>query len=208
MQESNLQNHAFVKAFIFSVIKTISQQNIQSIPRKKKYKINTDIIPHIPEHIIKSRLMGKNKIKFQPSIIHKPQETPQPKTNTQQQPTQKPGSIPLQKSRTAYQLPQQGEYGKLTILLKDPSIVSIECPGSNKNIIITRKGFKQPTKISLTEQEIKTFLETIAQESRIPLIEGVFRAAVDDFVVNAIISKTISTRFLIKKRTPYSMLSR
>ena len=44
------------------------------------------------------------------------------------------------------------------------------------------------------------FLEIVSEKVRIPLQEGTFRAAVSGFIVDAVISEMIGTRFLIKKR--------
>ena len=100
------------------------------------------------------------------------------------------------------------DYGKITALLKDPSISSIECSGPDKNITIIRAGMKQLTKITLNPVEIKQFLEKVASIAKVPLIEGVFRAAVENFVINAVVSEIIGSRFTIKKQTPYALLER
>jgi len=97
-------------------------------------------------------------------------------------------------------------YGKIAPLLNDPSVSSIECRGTGIPITVIRTGQKQITKISLSQRDIKEILKQISEVSHIPLLEGVFKAAVDNFVVNAVISDMIGSRFVIKKHTAYAML--
>ncbi len=100
------------------------------------------------------------------------------------------------------------DYGRIMPLLNDPSVSSIECSGPGKMITIIRAGQKQFTKIVLNPNDIKEILERVSDSARVPVLEGVFRAAVDNFVINAIVSDVIGSRFIIKKATPYSMLER
>jgi len=98
------------------------------------------------------------------------------------------------------------DYGKITPLLYDPSVSTIECEGEAKLIMVGRGGRRQVTRISLTKGEIKGILEKVADEAHIPLLEGVFRAVIKDFSINAVISETIGSRFVIKKATAYDLL--
>ena len=98
------------------------------------------------------------------------------------------------------------DYGKIAPLLNDPSISTIECKGAGILITVIRAGQRQETKISLGKQEIKDILNKISEKTHIPLLEGVFRAAIDNFSINAVISEMIGSRFVIKKHTAYSLL--
>jgi len=100
------------------------------------------------------------------------------------------------------------DYGKITPLLNDPSIYSIECSGAGKPLKIIRVGQRQITKIILNQAEIKDILEKIADAVHIPLLEGIFRAAVDNFSVSAVISEMIGSRFVIKKQMDSGLLKR
>jgi len=97
-------------------------------------------------------------------------------------------------------------YGKLAPLLDDPSISTIECEGVNKPIMILRAAQRQKTRIALTKEEIHEILGKVADETHIPLLEGVFRAVVSGFSINAVISEMIGSRFVIKKSNAYAML--
>ena len=99
-----------------------------------------------------------------------------------------------------------GGYGKLDGLLRDPTISNIECPGPGQLLKVIRMGEKQSTRISLSPADTRRFLERVSHEARIPLVSGVFKVAVHNFIVNAIVSENVGTRFIIKKFTPYSML--
>lgn len=90
-------------------------------------------------------------------------------------------------------------YGKITPLLNDPSVSVIECQGQGKPVMIVRGGHKQPTRIILSEKDISQILEKVSEVAHIPIMEGVFRAAVDTFNINAVISEMIGSRFVIRK---------
>ena len=89
--------------------------------------------------------------------------------------------------------------GKMTGLLNDPSVLSIECVGQSIPLNIFRGGQKQRTKIILTKNEIDSLLKEISKQSKIPLSEGVFRVIVNNLMINAVISDLVGTRFVIKK---------
>jgi hypothetical protein len=98
------------------------------------------------------------------------------------------------------------DYGKIMPLLNDPSVSTIECQGVGKPVMVIRAGQKQVTKIVLTAKEIKEILQKVSDAVHIPLLEGVFRAAVDNFSINAVISEMIGSRFVIKKAGAYALL--
>ena len=90
-------------------------------------------------------------------------------------------------------------YGKLTPYLNDPGVSYIECLGEGIPINVVKYGKSQQTFLSLTEEEIRAFFNVISDRVRIPLIEGVFRVIVDNFLLNATISEGTGSTFLIKK---------
>lgn len=97
--------------------------------------------------------------------------------------------------------------GKLTVLLRDPRVESIECPGPQKEIIVRKEGIIQRTNLSLSNEEIKLIINEFASKTRIPLIEGVFKAALDNLIMTAITSEFVETRFVIYKKSPFQRLS-
>ncbi len=92
--------------------------------------------------------------------------------------------------------------GKITPLLNERSISSIECPGPNKNLLIFKGGTIEATPIILRQDEIDEIMEEISAITRIPIVQGVFKAAITNLVVTAVISEFVGTRFLIEKRHP------
>ncbi len=100
----------------------------------------------------------------------------------------------------------EGDYGKISPLLNDPSVSTIECMGEGKELMVIRAGQKQRTRIVLSAKEILGVLNRVADETHIPLLEGVFRASLEGFSINAVISEMVGSRFVIKKATAYGLL--
>lgn len=199
---------AFLNAFTISILSSIKTNN-RILP--KRDVINSDLIPSISEdHFKENHLIEKKII---PLHISQPTQKPiqsaqlmQPiQTKRPIQPIQRP--IPQRVVPAPANTPAStGEYGKITNLIRDPTITLIECNGAGETISIIRAGQKQFTKISLNPVEIKEILDTVSQKARIPILEGIFKAAVDNFIVNAVVSSIVGSRFVIKKQTPYSLL--
>ena len=104
-----------------------------------------------------------------------------------------PTSIPI----NLFQNPPN--YGKLNPVFRDKGVKFIECPGPDKNIIVTKNNQKQKTNIILSKQEIQMLLDNISNKTKIPLLTGVFRVSWDNYIINAVISDTLERRFLTKK---------
>ena len=99
-----------------------------------------------------------------------------------------------------------GVYGKISPLLNDPSVSSIECLGAGKELMILRVGQKQRTRIVLTKEDIQGILDKVADEAHVPLLDGVFRASIKGFSINAVVSGVIGSKFVIRKATAYNLL--
>jgi len=95
---------------------------------------------------------------------------------------------------------------KLAFLLLDPSVLSVECPGPGKQILVNRANVTQLTNIFLTKEEIDTIIRILSEKTRIPLIIGVFKVAFGNFIITAVISEFVGTRFIIQKRQPPALL--
>ena len=214
-QEQSLEDSYIVETFTHAILETVYSIKI----RKKEIReiINADLIPPIGERLTKKYHLGNREIQpLTPSIVQEFKKTEQHLPQRQIPPRQHQSFRQAQRAQAKMKTmpaPQNinlpaGEFGKLDTLIQNQSITTIECPGENKFIAIIRSGLKQPTRITLTAEEITRLLEKIAQEARIPLIDGVFRAAIRDFVVEAIFSDAIGTRFVIKKVNPYALLER
>lgn len=122
----------------------------------------------------------------------------------QTEPTQE-----YQQSITAQPQIKEGrgiDLGKLNFLASDPRVAVIECQGSEKPVLVRIAGQTQTTKISLNKEEIKKIVEKFSEESKIPIIPGLFKAAVGNLIITAVISDLIGSRFIITKITPSFML--
>jgi hypothetical protein len=89
---------------------------------------------------------------------------------------------------------------KIEPLINDPTVQTIECSGPDKPIIVYRNGRLQPTKIMMSLIEIEQAMKEIADITRIPLMNGVFKAAMPKYIVTAVISGFVGTRFILQKK--------
>lgn len=89
---------------------------------------------------------------------------------------------------------------KLTPLLLDPSVASIECSGHDKPLMLMRSGIAQTSLVVLNIKEIDELLKEISGKTRIPLLPGLFRALLGNLLVTAVISEQVGSRFFIQKR--------
>lgn len=143
--------------------------------KKKSFPVPKPLTPRIPQ-------------KRTPAPTASPIPLPQLPQLPQLKPGQKPETINL---------------GRIAMLLKDPSVFSVECPGPGKNLLVNRGGALQATPVILSEEAIGNLMQNFSEKTRIPLISGVFRAAYQDLVISAVVSDFVGTRFLIQKRTPF-----
>jgi hypothetical protein len=91
--------------------------------------------------------------------------------------------------------------GKIDLLLKDRAIQSIECNGPNKELLIKKYDQINKTRLSLTKEEIFEVLNKFSKEAKIPILGGIFKAAIGDLVISAVLSDEIGSRFVINKIT-------
>lgn len=91
------------------------------------------------------------------------------------------------------------DLGKLNVLLYDKNVNVIECEGENKNIIVSGRMGRKPTIVKLNQEEIDEVIDIFSKKSKIPAPEGLFKVSVGDVHFTAMISKSISSRFIIKK---------
>ena len=95
---------------------------------------------------------------------------------------------------------------KIDGLIKDKNIQMIECPGPGKNVLVKTRNKINLTKIILSEDDIKGIANYFSEEARIPMMSGILKAAVGDLIISAVISQYIGSRFIIIKRSPYSII--
>ncbi|MBU3913798.1 MAG: hypothetical protein KKE50_06930 [Nanoarchaeota archaeon] len=107
---------------------------------------------------------------------------------------------------TPQSLPQNFNLAKIDPLIRDNAITAIECTGPGKPVIVKSIGRVSPTRVMLSESEIKSIIETFSKQTKIPMLEGMFKAAVGNLVITAVISDFVGSRFIINKYTPYSLI--
>jgi hypothetical protein len=115
--------------------------------------------------------------------------------------------MPVPPSKKGSRAPQAGDtinLGKVTQLLIDPSVMSVECPGPGKNLLVNRSGAIQTASLILTKEEIDSLMEEISDKTRIPIMPGLFKAAFQDLMITAVVSDFVGSRFMIHKQTPFS----
>jgi len=224
--------HPFVRQFVLSIIRNIRGEEFDY---REKPVVHADMVPKGSKSVRvasmttspmpKSIEVEKSPIKITPKrrdmsalaapIRRAPQSRPQRMMPSRQimAPTRASPPVTPAGGTVAPPAPSSGAqgiisdgYGKITPLLDDPSVSTIECEGADKPIMILRAAQRQKTRIALNKDEIQTILDKVADEAHIPLLEGVFRAVASGFSINAVISKMIGSRFVIKKSNAYAML--
>jgi hypothetical protein len=88
---------------------------------------------------------------------------------------------------------------KIQNMLNDPSVSTIECQGPNTPLILVRRGMKQFTRLSLTQEEIKDILDDFTEKAHIPLVDGVIHVVVDNFEITGVYSELIRSNFSISR---------
>lgn len=213
LQKTNIRE-IFLKEFINSIILSkIPKENRILKPQAPKILVVNQIKP--PSLIQPPKPMmnfPKPMMNFpKPRVISQQPRKPQQQRSSQgifppqafmpQQPKANPiQNIPIQQNAKQIN-PSQLGLEKISPILSDPSIVSLECPGASKPIIVNRSGRIQTTQLVLTKQEIQNIVEKISEQTKIPLLSGVFKAAFNNFIITAIVSDYIGTRFMIQKKS-------
>lgn len=164
-------------------------------------------------HPVREEIYDKPAVEVKTKEIDEERFKPQPRQiNPNLQLPQKfiPASLNLPKTEivSPMPVPMQGQLnlGKLNALLGDSRITSIECLGPGKIILVRSMGKTSQTQIILNEEEIKNITENFAKAAKVPILGGVFKAAVGSLVITAVISDFVGSRFIINKYTPYSIL--
>ena len=196
MQAKQKLREEFLKEFVITLINN-------SISEEEKIKIRQ---LKTSEQIKKIITIPKKIVSLQPSAFTQVAQAPKrrpfiPQTRQLTPLLQTP--IPPPVIRSFIEDTQAINLGKIVPFLKDPSVISVECPGPEKHILVNRAGAIQTTPVVLTSDELNAIMEEISQNTRLLLISGLFKALIKDLIVIAVISDFIGTRFIIQKRTPF-----
>lgn len=88
---------------------------------------------------------------------------------------------------------------KLNILVRDPLVKVIECNGPDENILVMGVMGRKNTPIKLSKEEIEEIVEKFSSVAKIPVHEGLFKAAIGNLVISAVISEIVGIKFVIRK---------
>lgn len=100
---------------------------------------------------------------------------------------------------TKTESPKEIDLGKLNPFLQDMNVRTIEIDGENEKVNVTGNMGKKPTGVTLTKEEIEEIIDKFSREAKIPKTEGFFKVVYGNLILNAMVSKAISSRFIIKK---------
>lgn len=133
----------------------------------------------------------KPQLQIHPQVMPEIKEDTSARFQPQVQPQPSPGIIKLE---------------KLNFLVQDPRVTVIECPGPGKFILARTSGQITTTRISLTQEEIQSIINVFSEQAKIPIVSGLFKAAVGNLIITAVISDLVGSRFIITKMTPRYMM--
>ena len=177
---------------IIGIQKKVEEKPVQKIEVKK---VEEKIIQKVEERKIQETAMER---------IMRPLAPEQ-----QMQRTQQPQSQPLiQRASESKKVPGEINIpvlGRLNPILADPAVQSINCPGSDRNLLVTRRGMIQSIPLSFSTKEINEFIKDISEKTKIPLLPGLFKVVFQNLIITAIISEFVGSKFLVEKREPQTL---
>jgi hypothetical protein len=88
---------------------------------------------------------------------------------------------------------------KIDILIQDPNVEAIECPGENEEVIVRGTMGEQKTEIKLSKKEIDDLINTFSELTKIPISEGIYKVVYGKLILLAVVSEVVGSKFLIKK---------
>ncbi len=91
------------------------------------------------------------------------------------------------------------DLGRLNILVRDPLVKVIECNIPGENILVMGIMGRKMTPIKMDKDEIRGVVEKFSEATKIPLNEGLFKAAVGNLVISAVVSDIVGIKFVIRK---------
>ena len=131
--------------------------------------------------------------------IPRPIQQPKPVIQQPQQIIPPPKQVITPKIQ---EIPAPAKIGKAEEVLSwlnDIYITSIECQGAGKTIIIKKNKQIMRAPITLNEEEINKVIIEFSERARIPLVEGMLRARLEQHGISAIVSISGGSRFIITR---------
>jgi hypothetical protein len=94
------------------------------------------------------------------------------------------------------------DLGKLNPFVDDPNVSSLETEGENEPVYVSGSMGRRPTSVKLSRVEIDEVINRFSEMSKIPKKNGMFRVAVGKLLITAMISDSVSPRFVIERMKP------
>lgn len=198
MVKNNYRN-LFLREFTKEIIRNVAVAEERIIPETNMREPEIIRPSHIHLKSYKPSLRINEKIPIK--------KFSQPIENIKKLPSQTPeGYKPSisEQELVEEKVPENFNLGKINFLIKDPKVTEIECPGPNKNLLTKTLNKVFLTRTALSEKEIQDIIKTFSTTARIPIIGGLFKAAVGNIILTAVISDVAGTRFIIRKITPFT----
>jgi hypothetical protein len=92
--------------------------------------------------------------------------------------------------------------GKLEPLAQDPNVKIIECNGPDEPVTVKGNMTTNQTIISLSKEEIDLLLQNFFAQAKIPYHDGVHKVVLGQYILSAIVSEVIGSKFIIRKMVP------
>jgi len=157
------------------------------IKTEESYQASKKILPHTPHFNVMQHTIRPitTQLLIQPPSI--------PPSQSQYSPAPVP-------------MPSDFNLGQIQVLINDKNVDMIECPGEDKFIQVRTNGNIKMTQIKLAKEEIQSIIQQFSSAAKIPVEPGVFKVAVGELIISAVISDFVGSRFIITKISPKLML--
>ncbi len=174
---------------------------------KKSHELRWLFLREFTRHLILNSISEEEREKIQEQTReHQPlkhQTNHHKKIGFSPKPMQRQMQRPMAYKQSSMPGMESSDLAKINQFLADPRVQQIECNGPEKEILLKIAGNTQTTRIKLTKEEIDKIIKNFSEKTRIPLMKGVFKAAIGNTILTAVISDFVDTRFTIQKRSPF-----
>ena len=186
-----MENQDLAELFLINFIQNIAITKRPSIQEIIEEEIEPSIIqPERKEKIIrmvKPTLVPIQITKTQPSEVKMQNIFKAPLAQNLQRATSQPSQLISNTS-------------KLDNLIRDPSVNEIECMGADIPLLVKKRGLTQKTPVALSVEEIYELIAEFSQKTRIPVLKGSIKAALNNLIITAVLSENLGPRFILQKK--------
>ena len=209
-------NKDFLKQFILAAVRVIERDKFHI--EQPKLIVDADLIPELSQELVREYTLNEElkQLEEMDFLEHESVQQNQTLTPIKRKAVQalgvKPANLPPAKrmQQQPYTPPanitEGNGYQKILPLLMESTVSRIQCIAPNKPLSVIRQGQKHTSKISLTPEQIHDVFQEVAEQAHIPLIEGPFKVALNEFTMEGINARITDSKFIIQKNTAYSML--